>query len=51
MCGYNLMEYLKKYEKNDEILRYLGNFGDKTYEKANDAIKSSYEKNSKCLTC
>ena len=51
MCGYNLMEYLKKYKTNDEILQYLGKFGDKTYEKANDAIKNSYEKSSKCLTC
>ena len=51
MCGYNLMEYLKKYKTNDEILQYLGNFGDKTYEKASDAIKNSYEKSSKCLSC
>lgn len=51
LCGYNIMEYLKNYDTNDEVLRYLGNFGSRTYEKAESAIKSSYEKDSKCLTC
>lgn len=51
LCGYNIMEYLRDYETNDDILQYLGKFGSRTYEKAVSAIKSSYEKDTRCLSC
>lgn len=51
LCGQNILQYLGKYESNDDVLKYLGRFGSRTKQKALQAIQSSYEKPLKCLGC
>ena len=51
LCGSYLIEYLNKFNTTEEILRYLGKYGSRSFERSYECIKFHYEKSKKCLNC
>ena len=51
LCGSYLIEYLNKFNTAEEILRYLGKYGSRSFERSYECIKFHYEKSKKCLNC